>query len=133
MTVTTTFGPQWTYEKGALDRLVWFTNAVWNRKQFSFLTVNRWSFGLDGRSPFANRHIQTVRGLPGFPSWLALNGEELRLGVKAGKKWKELFFGPLVDVGKLSRLKFLQGFYLFPTWDGAKGNFDIRLGYSRTF
>lgn len=130
LTVTTTIGPQWTYEKRTFDRLVWFTNAVWNKGQFSFLSVNRWSFGLDGRSPFANRHIQTVRGLPGFPSWLALNGEELY----AGRKWRELFFGPVVDVGKLFRTKgFFRNFYLFPMWDGAKGNLDVRLGYTRTF
>ncbi len=130
LTTTTTIGPQWTYEKKTVDRLVWFTNAAWNKGQFSFLAVNRWSFGLDGRSPFANRHIQAVRGLPGLPSWLALNGEESH----AGGKWKELFFGPVIDVGKLFRTKgFFRNFYLFPMWDGTKGNLDMRLGYTRTF
>lgn len=130
LTIITTIGPQWTYEKKTLDRLVWFTNATWNKRQFSFLTVNRWSFGLDGKSPFADRHIQTIRGLPGFPSWLALNGEESH----AGGKWKELFFGPVVDIGKLFRTKgFFRSFYFFPMWDAAKGNIDMRFGYTRTF
>lgn len=130
LTVTTTIGPQWTYEKRAFDRLVWFTNAVWNKGQFSFSTVNRWSFGLDGKSPFAHRHVQNVRGLPGFPSWLALTGEESY----GGRKWKEWFFGPTVSVGKLFRIKgFFGNLNLFPMWDAAKGNIDIRLGYTRTF
>lgn len=129
-TVTTsiTWGPQFTYEKGSIDRSVLFTSVAYSRGATAFLSVNRLSFGHQAKTFFANRHIQRLTFKP-LPSWISLNTEELH----TNGRFRELFLGSMIDVGKPLKLGFLKGLYVFPFWDAAKGNFDMRFGYTHVF
>ena len=121
-------GPQQTYERHRIDRVVIFANGSLAVKKWTFVSVNRQSFGLDGaETPFGHRHIQTLRGPP-MPSWLSINAEELY----TRKKWRELFLGVNINLGGLMGKKknFWKGVSLFPHWDTAKGSFDCRISYN---
>ncbi len=121
LTVSGVIGPQYTYERFKVDRLVAMLNAAVKKGRFSVLAANRLSWGLDGK-PFASRHVQTV-GLPRGPSWLKLNAEELR----TPKGIRELFVGPVLEKRGKSWV-----FGVFPYRDLAAGRWDMRLDFAKT-
>jgi len=129
VTTSFTYGPQFTYERGHIDRTVLFATAMVGNTRDSITIVNRFSFGHISKTPFSNRHLQILKQ-GRLPDWLCIQAEELHsIG-----KWRELFLGIKISFGGLMiRRGFLKNLYAYPMWDFAKGNFDTRIGYALSF
>lgn len=129
ITTSFTYGPQFTYEKERIDRTVLFATAIIGNNAGSITAVNRLSFGHVSKTSFSNRHLQIIKQRY-LPTWLKLQAEELY----SNGKWREWFFGTNINLGELLKFKgFLKNTYAYPMWDAAKGNFDIRVGFTHAF
>ena len=125
--VTVIGGPQYTYENGEVDRLVIFANSTVKRGKFFLLSINRFSFGVNPKkTPFVNRHVQMVLGIPKLPSWIGIQAEEFH----GPKGFGELFFGPIFQKKSGG---FWSKFSLYPYFNIAKKTFDVRLAFVHTF
>lgn len=125
-------GPQFSLDKSRVDQMAAFFVASASNKNNEISVTNRLSWGIDGKIPFANRHIISIRVVP-MPRWLAA-GVEIRRS-KGGIN--ENFWGPIIKVGQLFRpgrwKQFLGGLYFYPFFDFAKKNWDIRTGITFSF
>lgn len=128
LTTMAVTGPQQEFEKGRVDQHATFLNANIRTRKFSGLLINRFSRGIDGKAVNAHRHIIAIRAGP-LPSWANAQIEVRR----SQSKTTELFLGSTIQPFIRSKNPWLKGLYVYPFWDFAKNNFDVRIGFTKTF
>jgi len=130
--LTAIAGPQYSPNKDRVDQVTAFLNLSFETRTLQATIINRLSWGVDGETLFADRHVTIVRADP-MPQWLAVESEIRRS--KGGVN--ENFLGPVFKIGQkipTGRLKKLfGGLYFYPHFDFVKDNWDVRVGLTYNF
>jgi len=123
ISATFMMGPQYTLPLNQIDRVVGFVNFRLQTTVLDLVLNNRLSWGLNSKTPFAQKHVQNI-GIS-YISWIRLRSEEVR----SIRKWREFQVGPEFHFSK-SFLKYLK---FWPYYDFARHSADLKIHFILNF